>query len=93
MIDQKDLDLRARLSAIEEMLGQITAFIYERSGFTLSEVDKLHQMHMANLRSHSLVITDDPFLSDLGSDAICAHVERLQAGIRTLAAVVLKPGS
>lgn len=78
---EAELKLAARLSALEYCIGTLFA-----ASLSAKEIKSYREIVLSNLRSQSLAIGPDPFLSDAASDEVCQNVERILKGAETLAA-------
>jgi len=87
----EEFELSVRLRAIEIMIEQVMAFQYVHAKLSAEQIDILVKNHLESLRTRSLVRTDDPVLSDVGSDTIRSHVERMTNNVLSMLSAVRPP--
>jgi hypothetical protein len=81
---EAELQLQARLNAIEYLIGVALSFAHVNAKHNVEQVRELHKIILENLRTQSLYVGHDPVMSDIASDEVVRNVERILKGVEAL---------
>ena len=88
---QQEIELQARLAAIEYMMANVYRLIYQMVDASQKDVFEGHDATIESLRTQSLARGSDPAVLDVASDEVLQNVRHYLSGIETMLGMVRQP--